>query len=1470
MKTTRYYALTRLLLSCLLLLLLTVTVSAADIVASGNCGAEGDGSNLTWVLDSDGVLTISGQGKMADYTTAYSDEDGKPAWYSYRSVLKALVIRSGVTSIGSYAFQTCNGFTGNLTIPNSVTSIGEGAFGECYGFTGNLTIPDSVTGIGDFAFEHCEGFTGNLIIPNSVISIGSGAFSKCSGFTGCLNIPNRLTSIESAVFAWCSGFTGNLTIPNSVTSIGDVAFEGCSGFTGNLTISDSVTSIGYYAFDGISGDVYFRGNAPSASGSSFDWKSTLYYIPDTIGWTDTDAYDASTGTWNGLTLKTWDGYLQITTNIAEKISANQYGILVINNAGIPIEGALVTYGSQKKETDKNGLALFEKFTIGQPLITVEKEDYITWSNADSNWEKSPSHYETVILYDKSYGVYKLHEARYANNNLMTGSLDILTNTKKLSLKNTGDMIGDLDRGDFYIGCSASASDGIVRYELWQRDRKIAEDENGWFGQLSVTSFSKGGGCFVRVVTSDGEQVDTHINLEFAESSINKDMELSLSSNEISFKVSDDTPFLGGSTYKFKLPIRSKITVTSTDDKFQFGFNLNVAGGKTEKEQIRAAKDLFRKARRAGDLNLGKLSGQDEKIFKSLIADKNKVSFFKNGEVNFLGYAEADLGSSTAKGEVMLQFKLDVADFEYNTWVVVPVTVQVKLGVEGGFVGEISYDWANATLLGSLDFDFSMKLTAFGGVGVSRFVGVGAYGEAELKTSTHLIKAPIYLKSVDLTGELGLKVYLGMMTRERPFAHNTWHLYSANNVQAHTAMRTTEVPWDKGLNDASQYRVDDLSYLAEESDWLGGITNHRPLLMASSTVAKTEFKNLLTDTYRNAQPVMVSGGDALYAAFIRADAETGARYVVVTKSTNGVSWISPVRVDADAIIDDAPTLCVDDDGTIWLAYAKTTSDPGNSILAYAQNQTIVVGSIDPETLVFTESKAFTGNGFAHMQRLTVLNDQPVLMWADTALTDEDSVLLPTSGAVCCATYSDDTWSEVSVLADVSGAIQSVTPGLLDGKLVAAYLLNGALYTTADPSTALAEGVFGRVTYGVLPGTSEAVFLWNGNDVLKSANGNEISAEGISHEYVIVGDKVYFSMATENSANLAVLQYTDEEWNLPIQLTGDSRYLENLSVAHLGENDFVLGMHTAVSITENGVEDAKNLVYSRVLPVSDLRIDDVDYDDSVLVAGESIPVTLMVTNAGDHTVNSIELHLNDSLVKTESVVLLPGQSVEITTAVVCPSVLTSYKFEVREPDEDDYMPFDNSCEISIGYADATVELAYQQIGTSKMLIATVTNQGIETASGSVVFYDADGDLVAKRTFEDLASGDVAIASYDVADSSVGGDVSAKVMLDQTERYTYNNEATMHILAPYFPTAIRSVKSTAKGVAATIYCEVGVEATVYCAAYNADGKMLKVESQKLSAGEETSVEFAVGMAAVTKVFVLSDTQVPLCNAETNEGLQ
>ena len=47
---------------------------------------------------------------------------------------------------------------------------------------GTYTIPDFVTSIGSYAFDYCNGLTG-ITIPNSVVSIGAGAFYYCSQLT---------------------------------------------------------------------------------------------------------------------------------------------------------------------------------------------------------------------------------------------------------------------------------------------------------------------------------------------------------------------------------------------------------------------------------------------------------------------------------------------------------------------------------------------------------------------------------------------------------------------------------------------------------------------------------------------------------------------------------------------------------------------------------------------------------------------------------------------------------------------------------------------------------------------------------------------------------------------------------------------------------------------------------------------------------------------------------------------------------------------------------------------------------------------------------------------------------------------------------------------------------------------------------------------------------------------------------------
>ena len=212
---------------CLLVAGLCGRADAADIVASGRCG-----DYLTWTLDSEGTLTVSGSGEM-----------GYTSWSSaVTASIKNVVIEDGVTSIGDEAFSGCESLT-SITIPDGVTSIGNRAFYSCRSLT-SITIPDSVTSIGDYAFFDCRSLT-SITIPDGVTSIGDYAFSGCESLTS-ITIPEGVTSIGNRAFFLCTGLT-SITIPEGVTSIGDYAFFGCRSLT-SITIPDGVTSIGDDAF----------------------------------------------------------------------------------------------------------------------------------------------------------------------------------------------------------------------------------------------------------------------------------------------------------------------------------------------------------------------------------------------------------------------------------------------------------------------------------------------------------------------------------------------------------------------------------------------------------------------------------------------------------------------------------------------------------------------------------------------------------------------------------------------------------------------------------------------------------------------------------------------------------------------------------------------------------------------------------------------------------------------------------------------------------------------------------------------------------------------------------------------------------------------------------------------------------------------------------------------------------------------
>ncbi len=223
----------------------TYTATFTDQPYSGTCG-----TNLTWVLECDSTLRISGTGAMTNFSS------GSRPWYSIANLIKHVVIEEGVTTIGNYAFYQMDIVT--VTNPSTLKTIGSQAFYRCHQLE-SINFPNGMTSIGSSVTGHgpfyeCTSLKA-IYIPASLTFINSDTFLRCYSLTSIVVDPanpkydsrdNCNAIIETATNKLWYGCQTTV-IPDGVKTVAQFAFEYQHNLK-SIRISNTVTHFETYVF----------------------------------------------------------------------------------------------------------------------------------------------------------------------------------------------------------------------------------------------------------------------------------------------------------------------------------------------------------------------------------------------------------------------------------------------------------------------------------------------------------------------------------------------------------------------------------------------------------------------------------------------------------------------------------------------------------------------------------------------------------------------------------------------------------------------------------------------------------------------------------------------------------------------------------------------------------------------------------------------------------------------------------------------------------------------------------------------------------------------------------------------------------------------------------------------------------------------------------------------------------------------
>lgn len=1351
--------------------LLPVQAWGATVVDSGYCGGEGDGKNLTWSLDSDGLLTISGTGEMLDFIDHNYDRISTP-WNSVKSSIKQVSIETGVTSIGDHAFKNCtnltnitisdsvtsigirvfescsslkslvipNGVTAinmytflyctdltSITIPDSITSIGFGAFYDCKKLE-SFTIPSGVTSIGDVAFCGCNSLSGVIVIPRGVVKIGNSTFAYCYNLSGII-IPDSVTYIDWYAFRYCRSLT-TITIPDTVKFIGGVAFKSCSRLT-SIAIPDGITTIGEAMFSECQSltsvaipasvttiDRWAFGNCSNLTdvyyaGSEKQWQNISISRSVAYDGANNDDLISATIHYNVNRSAESTIYNATTNELALTVYENKNASDIRETDYRLSSGAAVSSGSVNETTDKNG-QISQSYSGG--AVTVSKTGYVSRTVSEAALKVNP----TVWL-QKESDTYPVISAVWMDdvNDIMNAEyfLPLVQTTAhtvraEVSWGSSSMKSLILAQGTTTVNISDSHNTDIKWSDQFDLSREILVVATNAAGKTSGRALKLKAG-------SEATQRLDGFQLDFSDS--------------LKFTIPDSVPGIGGESMKIGLysPVGIDYVVENGKIYVAIGGNFDSSTNKEDGTKIKSfvdsVKSFQKNAKKLSDMFRGKT--------------KVKGSWGIDAGFNFAGYAEGYFDENYKIHWLDTGLLIGVEgglDFT-SQFTIGPVPAYLEAGLKAKleldaalFVSEAAKKFTpDGTISGSLGINVGI------GAGVKKALSFGGGVEGKLSPEMQFKNAAVSSAVAKLSFGGYLKAtFIGL---EYKHDFDPWVdkvIWEYPDYSSHADTYSLEDDFYESAYDTGSYSQPDLSYLASGSPFLANGSG--VMLQAARAVTVDSASTFQSNTYQNAAPQLLCLPDgtmmAVWTGYDSSRSGMNALCLYYARY-DGSSWSEPAVLDNDGTLDCGFTLreingapCV-----VW-ENAASAIESSDDLDAVAAKMSISAARyVDGAFVVECVSNA---EGVDMMPDVCAVNDGLAVVW----LRNESGDLFANDGTnkIVCRTMTGEGWSEESVLYSGLNSADSLAVGSSGDTLQVAYSMDtdGDLTTSADMevyingSAATSDSVIDSgVQYenGQLYWYKDGALMCGGSEMVPAASKLR------SDRYQVVeGSGVKAVLFTQSNGVYSSLygifcDTASGTWGEPVALTDGSDYIQSFSATPSANGLQVVVNRLAVT-GDGSTGDPYGEARMDILDLTlgcDLAVKDVYCDMQYYVTGNKLPVAVTVANKGRQAVSQVKVTFlaeNGTELGTETLdISLPaGVTQEIETGFTVKDVVQGQKItvQVTPVDNTDINTADNAAELTLQQHDIALENMSWGVNSSgqAVIYADVVNRGY-TASGTL---------------------------------------------------------------------------------------------------------------------------------------------------------